>query len=576
MRAIARFLVLVVLVFTLVACGDASSSKSRDTTAPVISLTGNNPQAIEAGTAYTELGATAIDNRDGDLSGSIVIDASQVDTSVPGTYVVTYTVTDAAGNSGAATRTVVVEDTTPPVITLLGDDPQIIILGNPYLELGANVTDNVDSDLADDIAIDNATVDTMVIGEYEVTYSVADTAGNPAAAVKRLVRVIPPPGLESTVAILVDPAIAAAIEYDLNIFVSDLALDGFASIIHSVTEQTPPELREYLQRLYFGLSDKLVGAILIGTVPSPRYYFYYPPYDEFPARGPTSGVSYQYYEDLDGEFRLQDANTWLYDEHTGDVESEIWVSVLPPLATDTESIAAIRFYFKKNHDFRVNQYRPEAGYLHTDANRRWDTEEQYRNQVDYILGRVPGYSYMWGDLTSRGNILVGLNNLLNDPVNFPGSDEVFYDAIQTGQYDVLVSIAHGSPYGIGSGQYWYGRDYLQSFAINVTFWFESACSTANLDIVPSFAVVALYSQTSRVLAYVGKTQDVGYLGQTASGDSRFVIGNALANGKAIGGAVLMHRSQPLVDYPAIQREYHASHHILLGDGTLRLQEFQGR
>ena len=48
-----------------------------DTTLPVITLGGANPQVIEVGTAYSELGATAADNYDGDISGSIVIDAQR-------------------------------------------------------------------------------------------------------------------------------------------------------------------------------------------------------------------------------------------------------------------------------------------------------------------------------------------------------------------------------------------------------------------------------------------------------------------------------------------------------------------
>ena len=47
-----------------------------DTMAPVIMLVGANPQVIEGGVAYTELGATAANFVDGDLTGSIVIDTS--------------------------------------------------------------------------------------------------------------------------------------------------------------------------------------------------------------------------------------------------------------------------------------------------------------------------------------------------------------------------------------------------------------------------------------------------------------------------------------------------------------------
>ncbi len=77
--------------------------------APVITLTGANPQKIRSGTAYTELGATATDTEDGDISSSIVIDASGIDINTPGTYTVTYNVTDSGGRSATTvSRSVVV------------------------------------------------------------------------------------------------------------------------------------------------------------------------------------------------------------------------------------------------------------------------------------------------------------------------------------------------------------------------------------------------------------------------------------------------------------------------------------
>ena len=60
-----------------------------DTTAPVITLVGANPQEFYVGTAYSELGATATDDVDGDLTASIVIDATAVDVSIAGSYSVT-------------------------------------------------------------------------------------------------------------------------------------------------------------------------------------------------------------------------------------------------------------------------------------------------------------------------------------------------------------------------------------------------------------------------------------------------------------------------------------------------------
>jgi hypothetical protein len=87
-----------------------------DTVVPVITLNGANPQIIALNAPYVELGATAADDCDGDLSGSIVIDATAVDTSIVGIYPVTYDVDDAEGNSAVTvTRNVEVTNIVPPL-----------------------------------------------------------------------------------------------------------------------------------------------------------------------------------------------------------------------------------------------------------------------------------------------------------------------------------------------------------------------------------------------------------------------------------------------------------------------------
>ena len=85
-----------------------------DTTAPVITVTGDNPVTTELGAAYTDAGATA-----SDLSGTITVtSAGEVDVNTVGSYTITYTASDASGNEAtAATRTVNVVDTTSPVFT---------------------------------------------------------------------------------------------------------------------------------------------------------------------------------------------------------------------------------------------------------------------------------------------------------------------------------------------------------------------------------------------------------------------------------------------------------------------------
>ncbi|HEX5048268.1 MAG TPA: FG-GAP-like repeat-containing protein [Gammaproteobacteria bacterium] len=69
-----------------------------DTAPPVITLMGTSDVALEIGAAYQDLGATAVDDVDGTLQPTA---ASNVDTQVIGTYQVTYTAMDSAGNAAA-------------------------------------------------------------------------------------------------------------------------------------------------------------------------------------------------------------------------------------------------------------------------------------------------------------------------------------------------------------------------------------------------------------------------------------------------------------------------------------------
>ncbi len=79
-----------------------------DRVPPEITLQGENPLILEEGTPYIEPGFTATDNVDGDVSGQVQV-LGVVNVNVPGTYQLTYTVSDAAGNRATpATRTVTV------------------------------------------------------------------------------------------------------------------------------------------------------------------------------------------------------------------------------------------------------------------------------------------------------------------------------------------------------------------------------------------------------------------------------------------------------------------------------------
>ena len=88
-----------------------------DTTAPVITLTGDLVMELTVGDTYTDPGFSASDDTDGDLTSSVVVAGDTVDTNAAGQYIVTYNVSDAAGNAAAeVTRTVNVSAPAAPAL----------------------------------------------------------------------------------------------------------------------------------------------------------------------------------------------------------------------------------------------------------------------------------------------------------------------------------------------------------------------------------------------------------------------------------------------------------------------------
>lgn len=100
--------------------GDGSVVVSPDTTPPVITITGSASISLTVGDSYTDAGATATDNIDGDITSSITTSGT-VDTATEGTYTITYSVSDAAGNSATETRTITVSAASSPGTVLATD-----------------------------------------------------------------------------------------------------------------------------------------------------------------------------------------------------------------------------------------------------------------------------------------------------------------------------------------------------------------------------------------------------------------------------------------------------------------------
>lgn len=164
-----------------------------DSMAPVISLTGANPQTISLGSSYAEQGATCVDAApQGAWPTFLSPDSSAVDTTTGGIYTVTYDCTDTEANAATqVARTVVVAAPGPPLIALKGTDPVTQECGvTPYVDAGAICADfedvlitGTDAPLVGDLfSIDQAALDTGLanliagLGQYTVTWSCRDSS----------------------------------------------------------------------------------------------------------------------------------------------------------------------------------------------------------------------------------------------------------------------------------------------------------------------------------------------------------------------------------------------------------------
>jgi hypothetical protein len=106
-----------------------------------------------------------------------------VDVNTVGDYTITYTATDASNNVSTLDRTVTVQDTTAPVITLTGKNPLTWKHGTTYVDPGASTDDGSN-------ILTTGTVNVNTLGAYTITYTATNAAGIPAVQKTRTVTVI--------------------------------------------------------------------------------------------------------------------------------------------------------------------------------------------------------------------------------------------------------------------------------------------------------------------------------------------------------------------------------------------------
>jgi len=166
--------------------GDDTKTTTADVTPPVITLKGEVNITLEQGEPYKELGATAVDAVDGNVTVTI---SGNVDTNTTGMYTVTYRAKDKAGNEATATRDVSVVTPTLTDMTLesnattlnVGESVQLFVTGmytdGNRKQIDANITYTITpSDKAD---INNNMLTAKKDGNVTVQATLDDKTSNP-------------------------------------------------------------------------------------------------------------------------------------------------------------------------------------------------------------------------------------------------------------------------------------------------------------------------------------------------------------------------------------------------------------
>ncbi|MBI1321061.1 MAG: DUF5011 domain-containing protein [Candidatus Hydrogenedens sp.] len=189
----------------------------------------------------------------------------------------TATATDAANNTSPFGNTIAVPDTTPPVITLLGDATLVLECGNLSPDVMIQAIDNADGDITENVVVtvqdSNLSAAVQQPGMYLFRYNVSDEAGNNAIEVTRTVEVTDttPPVLTLLGALelevgcfesYVDPGATATDNCDTNVDISvevDTTVAGEQTVFVKATDN-------------FGNEDIKTRTLIVGGAASSEIF----------------------------------------------------------------------------------------------------------------------------------------------------------------------------------------------------------------------------------------------------------------------------------------------------------------
>lgn len=250
-----------------------------DVTPPVVTLIGNDTIFVDLCGFYNELGATATDNVDGNISANVTNDGNAVPfgtlltPGTAGTYTITYSVTDGAGNVGTTDRTVIIQDNGPE-ITIIGGNSVTLEVCDPFTLPTASAFDNCDGFVT---VTSTGTVNAQVAGTYEVIYTATD--GNSNSTSDTLTVVVNPDQTPPNVTLTGSSTVYVYLGETYN---DQLPTATDCSGIQSNTSNASSEVNVTARGSYTvtytvtdsnGLSTTVTRTVIVGSEPDPRFTF---------------------------------------------------------------------------------------------------------------------------------------------------------------------------------------------------------------------------------------------------------------------------------------------------------------
>lgn len=364
-----------------------------------------------------------------------------------------------------------------------------------------------------------------------------------------------------TVALFVDPALADGIRFNLERFATDLCNDGHTVIEITANPSTPPEVRAWMNTVAKAYS--LAGSMLIGNIPHA--------YQRVGLH--TAGsvileevISFQYYADLDGSFSQSEAHAaqtahgpYSYDQHSGAVEWEQWIGVLPMVAGGVApTVAAINRYLDRNHAYRINGSTLPRRFANVSEHY---TAKNASEDAQY-LGYLRNSEYSWTAFSSASDALLYINSATPTIGLNAG-----YAALSAGLTDIFVQDAHGT--WSQSGQL--NIEWASTNAVRTLLFWSNGCAVGDLDHIDNFLAALLYNPTSEVLVARGSTNNSGGMGTNAKGFFGANVAASLAKGGRVGDAIREHVNSPLIGAWLQDREFLVGPNVVLGDPSLKLR-----